>query len=391
MANKKYSYLGLTDDQINKSHEFLNEFKLNHGDSTKIEIRIPRWANDILDSDSKTYYSESEPPVSRSAVISSALYSFNTYLLFEHDQTIELLKIADNYAYNKYQANVDFDDESNPNIIAHLDNYDFIYLTEINNLISYKLDGAENVKLKFTPTIQSSWVLQNYKTLWNEGVVNGDAPVSTFIARIAIWYASLPAVKREQILKANVYSEIKKYLREDKMRFYNFTMRSGEIITMRPYKIVAHSEGIHNYVIGVGDEAHYAPVSLRLDRICGISPNYKLEVKPEFTENEKNILDNMVKYSPEFAYTTFEKTLTVIRLSEQAQYLYQRMYIHRPKPIAKSINEDGSVDYTFDCSESLLYTYFKKFDAEYQILQSENLKDLLLNFYKNAISMLEKN
>ncbi len=391
MANKKISNLGLTDEQINKSHEFLNDLKINHGDSTKIEIRIPRWANDILDSDSKTYYPESEPPVSRSAVISSALYSFNTYLQFEHDQTIKLLKIGDNYAYNKYQADVDFDEDDDPNIIAHLDNYDFIYLTEINNLISYKLEGSENIKLKFTPTIQSSWVLQSYKTLWDNGIADGDVPISAFIARIAVWYTSLPAVKREQILKAKVYSDIKRYLKEDKTRFYNFTMCSGNIITMRPYKIVSHSEGIHNYIIGVGDEEHYAPVSLRLDRISGISPNYNLEVKPEFTETEKNILDNMIKYGHEFAYKTFEKPITIIRLSEQAQYLYQRMYIHRPKPIAKSINEDGSVDYTFDCSESLLYTYFKKFDAEYQILQSENLKDLLLNFYKNAISMLEKN
>lgn len=390
MANRKTTNLGLTDDQLDKSHQFLNDLKASRGDSTKIEIRIPRWVNDILDSDSKTYYPETEPPVSRSAVISNALYSFNTYLQFEHDQTLKLLKIADNYAYNKYQSDVDFDDEDDPNIIAHLDSYDFIYLTEINNLINYKIEGSENVKFKFTPTIQSAWVLQSYKTLWEDGMADEDVPLSTFVARIAIWYASLPATKREQIIKSKVYSDIKKFMKEDKERFYNFTMRSGNIITMRPYKIVTHAEGIHNYIVGVGDEEHYAPVSLRLDRICGISPNYNLEVKPEFTETEKNILDSMIKYGPEFAYKTFAKPITTIRLSEQAQYLYQRIYIHRPKPIAKTINEDGSIDYTFDCAESLLYTYFKKFDAEYEILESETLKDSLLNFYESAINMLKK-
>lgn len=389
MANKKVTNLGLSDEQLNKSHAFLNKLKEDHGDSTKIEIRVPRWVNDILDSDSKTYFPETEPPVSRSAVISTALYSFNTYLQLEHDQTIELLKIADNYAYNKYQADVDFNDEDDPNIIAHLDNYDFIYLTEINNLLNYKLEGSENVKLKFTPTIQSAWVLQSYKTLWDKGIADGDIPLSAFIARIAIWYASLPATKREQIIKAKVYSDIKKFMKEDKSRYYDFTMRSGNIITMRPYKIVTHSEGIHNYIIGVGDEAHYAPVSLRLDRIYGISPNYNLEVKPEFTSKEKDILDAMNKYGPEFAYKTFDKPITIIRLSEQAQYLYQRIYIHRPKPIAKTINEDASIDYTFDCAESLLYTYFKKFDGDYQILKSETLKDSLLEFYNNAINMLK--
>ena len=371
----------LTDEQIAKSEKFISEMG-----GEKIELRIPRWINQVLENDIKTYFNDSS--VTRNTIATAALCSFNAYLSDERDKTRKLIGIADFYAENKYGCHVGESKEDN--FIANLTPQDFIYLDSLNGVFNPSFDSDESVKLRITPTKQNAWILSLYKSSWEEGYAGEKDSLTKQLSRVLAWYASFPGFKREQILKQDVYADTKKVIagKSERGRFYDCYMESGKVMVVCPYKLAVHKENIHNYLVGVGDEQHYAPVSLRLDRISKIVPNYSIPVKEKITDEEKNILDSMIKYAPEFAYPTFSKPATIIRLSEHAQALYSKVYIHRPTEIAKSKNLDGTMDYTYDCTETQLCNYFKKFDAEFEIVQSETLKDQLIAFHQSALKML---
>lgn len=371
----------LTDEQLAKSEEFISEMG-----GEKIELRIPRWINQVLENDIKTYFNDSS--VTRNTIATAALCSFNAYLSDEKDKTRKLIGIADFYAENKYGCYVGKSKEDN--FIANLTPQDFIYLDSLNGVFNPSFDSDESVKLRITPTKQNAWILSLYKSSWEEGYADEKDSLTKQLTRVLAWYASFPGFKREQILKQDVYADAKKAIasKSERGRFYDCYMESGKVMVVCPYKLAVHKENIHNYLVGVGDEQHYAPVSLRLDRISKIVPNYTIPVKEKIADEEKNILDSMIKYAPEFAYPTFSKPTTIIRLSEHAQALYSKVYIHRPTEIAKSKNLDGTMDYTYDCTETQLCNYFKKFDAEFEVVQSETLKDQLITFHQSALKML---
>lgn len=371
----------LTDEQVAQSEKFISKMG-----GEKIELRIPKWINQVLESDIKNYFND--PSVTRNTIATAALCSFNAYLSDEKEKTRKLIDIANDYAENKYNAKISAVDDSN--LIADLKGPDFVYLDALSSVFNSLMDSDESVKLRITPTRQNAWVLNLHYSSWEEGYTSESNSLTKQLTRVLAWYASFPGFKREQILKQDVYADIKKALtsKSQKGRFYDCYMESGKVMILCPYKLAVHKENLHNYLVGIGDDAHYAPVSLRLDRISKIVPNYTIPVKERITDEEKDILDCMIKYAPEFAYPSFTKPITVIRLSEQAQALYSRVYIHRPVEVTKVANADGTADYTYDCTESQLCNYFKKFDAEFTILQSVTLKDQLVAFHQSALKML---
>lgn len=371
----------LTAEQLAKSEKFMSDMG-----GEKIELRIPKWINQVLENDIKTYFNDSS--VTRNTIATAALCSFNAYLNDEKDKTKKLIGIADFYAENKYGVYIG-ESEGN-NFIADLKPQDFIYLDSLSSVFNPSFDSDESVKLRITPTRQNAWILSLYKSSWEDGYADEKDSLTKQLTRVLAWYASFPGFKREQILKQDVYADAKKAIasKSEKGRFYDCYMESGKVMVVCPYKLAVHKENIHNYLVGIGDKEHYAPVSLRLDRISKIIPNYSIPVKETITDEEKDILDSMIKYAPEFAYSSFCKPTTIIRLSEQAQALYSKVYIHRPTEVAKRKNLDGTMDYTYDCTETQLCNYFKKFDAEFEIVQSNTLKDQLIAFHQSALKML---
>lgn len=382
MARKnKNDDLKLTDEQLEKYDDYL-EYK----NGEKDEIRIPKWVNSILESDAKNYFSDDS--ATKNTVATCALFSFDLYLKDQKDKTSKLLDAISDYAKNKWKAKTEKVDEKN--VIANLTPSDFKLINDINSITSTYSTSDKNVVLRVTPNKKNAWVLNCFTSLYNTKY-DYNVTMTDCISSVLIWYASFPGYKREQIIKQDIFADIQNALlsKTEKGRFYDFYMESGKVMTLCPYKLVTHSEGIHNYIIGVGSEEHYSPISLRLDRIAKILLNYNILVKESFSTEEKDILDSMAKYGPEFAYPSFKKPITIIRLSEEAQKLYNRIYIHRPIEVSKAKNDDGSCDYTFDCTELQLSNYFKKFDAEYTIVQSETLKSTLVAFYQKALKSLQ--
>lgn len=382
MAKKnKNDELKLTDEQLVSSNEYI---ETKNGE--KDEIRIPKWVNSILENDAKNYFFDNS--ATKNTVVSCALFSFDLFLKDQKDKTSKLLDATYAYAKNKWNIKPGKIDEKN--IIANLSPSDFKFINDVSLITSPYSTTDKNVVLRVTPNKKNAWVLNCFASLYNTKY-DYNVTMTDCISTVLIWYASFPGYKREQIIKQDIFNDIQKALisKEEKGRFYDFYMESGKIMTMCPYKLVTHNEGIHNYIIGVGSEEHYNPVSLRLDRISKILPNYNILTKDEFLPEEKDILDSMAKYGPEFTYPTFNKPITIIRLSEEAQRMYNRVYIHRPLEISKVKNDDGSYDYTFDCTEMQLLNYFKKFDAEYKIIKSDTLKEKLSLFYKKALQMLD--
>lgn len=382
MGRKKSDVVNLTDEQIAYSDEYI-KFRNNEKD----EIRIQKWVNGVLESDAKTYFSDEA--TTKNVVATLAMLSFDEYLKDQRDTTEKLLEAADTYAKNKYGAKLQKVDAEN--LIANLQPYDFKYINDVNNARTLFEENDKNTVMRITPNKRNAWILQCYKTLFSVAPDYNSLSLSSCISSVLTWYASFPGYKREQILYAEVYKEIKEILadRKNKGRYYDFCMESGNIITAMPYKLVTHKEGIHNYLIGAGSPEHYAPVSLRLDRITKVIPNYTLHTRGDLTAGEADVLNLMIKYGPEFTYPSFTKPVTIIRFSKQAQQTYSRVYIHRPVEVSKAVNEDGTADYTFDCTEKQLLTYFRKFDAPYTILQSDQLKDMLIAFYTEALNMLQ--
>lgn len=381
MAKKRMDISNLTAEQIKKSDDFI---KIKNNE--KIEIRIPAWVNSILESDAKNYFSDD---TTKNTVVSLAMFSFDEYLKDQKDTTEKLLQTADTYAKNKYGAKLQKIDSKN--LIANLKPFDFKFINDINHANTLFVEDGKNTVLRITPTKRNAWILQCYNSMFAVTEDYNHLSMTSCISSVLTWYASFPGYKREQILFNSVYESIQSAIKSKKGHYYDFYMESGNNLTVLPYKIVTHKEGIHNYLIGIGSPEHYAPISLRMDRITKIIPNYTLETKTELTDTEQSVLDAMIKYGPEFAYPDFHKPITIIRFNADTQKKYEKIYIHRPIALCKTVNEDGTVDYTFECTERQLFNYFKKFDSPYTILKSDTLKDLLIEFYTEALKQLNQN
>lgn len=382
--------------------------KLMKENDNKIQIRIPVWVNTVLENDMVTYNLTQEGTPNMTMIVSRILSSVNNYRKHERQTKLRILELGDAYAadfYNVATVSEDFDDR-----LADISSDETLFINGITTLLN-----SEDTKDLPKGTVR----IDIHKTLSNASIIlmvsnlcNQELTIGMYIKNILEWYALQPGYKREQILFDKTIKEIQKLLKsnKDKSHYYDVPMKRGHISVIKPYTLEHDQNGIHNYLLGITKytdrntgELVSKPTTLRIDNIIDdlaeifcVNNDHKSEV---FSDDEIAILNLMVKNNPAYAYRSLKNDLYKLRFDKLAQMKYNQIYMQRPKCIERIQNEDGTADYTFDCTTQQINQYMVRLMTSFnnyelgephiEILEPQGFKDNFKNYYLKFVSTLK--
>lgn len=359
----------------------------------KMQVRIPNWTYKILDYDLNNYNIGNK---SISNLVSMVLMSINKYRDYENEIENKLMDSVNEYISNVYKIKDSIDS----------DKYRKKYLKNTVSLLierETKIFDNGTTRIDIHKTISNSTVLRAI-----ENLLDGDTTATSYIKKMLMLYALQPAYIREQILFSRTYEDACNIVKDDKAPYYDVTMKSGKLVHIKPYEIVCDPDGIHNYLLGITyfndreGKTIYKATSIRLDNIeTNINKAFYTNNKETsaFSDEEKNTLELMKKNHPAYAYFSLNNDKYKLRFSEVVTNKYEKVYTQRPKYIEKVKNDDGTYDFTFDCSSKQMNQYLIRLmtsldkieleNASIEILEPKGFKDNFKDYYLKFVNVLK--
>lgn len=374
----------------------------------KIQIRIPLWVNRVLENDLSSYTFSLETQPNMTTIVTKILGSFNEFRKQERETKIKILKAGDDFAENVYNAkpsNLKEDER-----LASIDKNEKLFISKIKTIVNNddeKIHESGTIRINIHKTISNAAIISSIEQL-----CNGELTVTKYIKDILMWYSSFPGYKREQILFTRTVKDINEVLKDknEKTYFYDVVMKRGFIKTIKPYALVHDPDGTRNYLIGITpffnkqtEKEEFKATSLRLDNIeTSIESTFCINdkyISGYFTNEEKNILELMIKNNPAYIYFSLKSERYVLRFNKIAETKYSQIYVQRPKYVEKIENNDGTVDYVFDCSTKQINQYLVRLmtsfnnkeidDAYIELIEPQGFKDNFKDYYLKFIKVIK--
>ncbi len=385
-----------TNKEINEYYDLREEL------NGKLQIRIPVWIHDILTSDLQTYTLSNNGVANTTIIITKILSSIKEYKKFERNTKLKILKAGDAYTENYYGVEVDVEDDEDR--LVDLADDASLFIDSILTLLDEdetKNKALGTIRIDIQITYENTPLLSYIKEQCGDNL-----SITEYIKNILKWYCSKPAYKREQILFSKTLKDINNILKDKDNHFYDVYMKTGNghIVTMKPYKLAHGKDDVHNYLIGIRNiNGNLKPTSLRLDNIDNnldenFVINYDIHTK-EFEEKEIKTLDRMINNNPAYPFFSFDDEYYVLRFNKLLENKYKVIYTQRPKYINRKENEDGTVDYTFDCSSKQMNQYLIRLissltnqeieNASIKIISPQAFKDNFKEYYLHFIEVLK--
>ena len=207
--------------------------------------------------------------------------------------------------------------------------------------------------------------------------------VSKYLSRLFSAYASLDKNQREEIIYADYYKMIKAAI-ENKtcLTFVNSTCRA---VILKPYKIMTDVYTSSKYIVGMvqkhqGDK-EYIITSMYIYKLRNLNPcNTNV---PALTPAEKsNISKRLEKVSP--GYISGEAKEINVRLSEEGLSLFHKILHNRPAIIKEERKPSSGAVVKVLCTEYHAYNYFKSYGCNAEILEPQQLRIKMAEFYNQA-------
>lgn len=242
---------------------------------------------------------------------------------------------------------------------------------QILSLPAEKRKFNESISVK--PTEESKHIISNIK--------NKHRP-SAYFRNMFTSYAMLSSDKREKIIFRQEYEELMQAIKNNHWVSLGLKLSPSQIkyVEAQPYSINCSKEELHLYLLSQSTDGSRV-FSTRLSRIISAT---ELNKKTAITQSNKKILDNMIKFGPQFRYNRNEKG-AIVKLTEDGIRKFSRIYIQRPVPD----KTDGDL-YYFSCSQEQLFQYFSRFGGDAVIISPPQLRDRLIEYHKNAIEKLSQ-
>ncbi len=385
-----------TNKEINEYYDLREEL------NGKLQIRIPVWIHDILTSDLQTYTLSNNGVANTTIIITKILSSIKEYKKFERNTKLKILKAGDAYTENYYGVEVDVEDDEDR--LVDLADDASLFIDSILTLLDEdetKNKALGTIRIDIQITYENTPLLSYIKEQCGDNL-----SITEYIKNILKWYCSKPAYKREQILFSKTLKDINNILKDKDNHFYDVYMKTGNghTVTMKPYKLAHGKDDVHNYLIGIRNiNGNLKPTSLRLDNIDNnldenFVINYDIHTK-EFEEKEIKTLDRMINNNPAYPFFSFDDEYYVLRFNKLLENKYKVIYTQRPKYINRKENEDGTIDYTFDCSSKQMNQYLIRLissltnqeieNASIKIISPQAFKDNFKEYYLHFIEVLK--
>ena len=321
----------------------------------KIKIYIPESVNSILLQDMELFeFFKKDGSLNKNEFYNTLIVNY--YEQYEENQSAIFSHIIDSISERSSLSEAQAKDIA-ADILQYVD------------VRTYQLDRQKyDVAIAMKPTRKSADDID-----YIQNCLLGNSTLSNYFRNMFASYSLLPQDKRETIIFKQNFDLIRKAIDEDRKIYFTTSANDAPHI-VSPYAIANSKEELFNYLIC---QYRGFPYSYRISRIRQVKV---LNESRDFMAQIIEILDDMIKYGPQFSYDVKKPHVPIkVKLTERGEYMFRKMYLHRPQP---SKIEDGL--YYFDCSRTQAYQYFSRLGSNALVLEPEDLNEDLHRFFSMA-------
>ncbi len=243
-----------------------------------------------------------------------------------------------------------------------------------NNIIDTPKEKTKVIAFK--PTKMS-----NKNIIYINNYLINDESISSFYRRLLISYTKKIKNEREKIIFKDNYNLLIKAINDDVK--VCLTLKSKQLYKdVSVYDIKTPKDEFYNYIL---ISSKNNPITLRLSNISNV---ILLPDKRIFDDKIINIFNKQIKYGVQYNVSKKEILPVKIKLTPQGIKLYEKIYLYRPE----YDSHEGDI-YTFLGPYEQILHYFKRFGDDAIILEPENLRIAMRNFYyfaNKAYKLIEK-
>ena len=206
-----------------------------------------------------------------------------------------------------------------------------------------------------------------------EREVNNKVSFSSFIRRLLNEYAYLPQYIREYIAKRDEFIKLKKSCIKNKIVIFYV---SGKKFKVAPYKLQPSFEESYNYLLGIDlNSKNKSTLSIKLSKIYNVTV---LEEKFFFSKEQQTKMVEIINNGIQYASGDILKIK--IQLTKAGLKMLNFRFQDRPVifEVAKDIFE-------VSCTASNFINYFIPFGKELKIINNDEIKAKMANFYSLAL------
>ena len=226
-------------------------------------------------------------------------------------------------------------------------------------------------------------------------------------------YATLPFVRREEIIKQDIYNEITNAIRDNKeLEIETYVFNEKRVFHVSPYDIVYDPFHSQAYLACYSREKNHPKKEkiIASFSIAKLIPMKKSAITNYLTKEEKSKLAQIKTISSKASlsnedkkylndalsqrtapYLLGEDKKITVRLTQNGKRKYQTRLYTRPQKLEEYLDETISSDeYHFQCPELQAYQYFFPFGADAEIISPPSLRDQMLQNYKKALEKYQQ-
>ncbi len=321
----------------------------------KIKVNVTKHVYTIIlkDAESFEFFKNDNHTFNKNALLTSLIVNY--YETFQNKQS-SLYNYLNNTITNAIYASE-----------QTISNLCYDIAEHINRLEAAPSKEKFDCVLSIKPTKQSQHIID-----YIENYLLGNSTLSEYFRNMFSSYANLPQDEREKIIFRPQYLALVDAIENKRKVFLRSTSKANNNFEFSPYAITQSKEELHGYLLG---SSFYAATTVRLSRIISVTP---LNEDAEFTNEQIELFEKMMKYGPQFSYGKNEGEVAV-KLTKRGIDKFSKIYIHRPLPD----RVEGDV-YYFNCSHIQLFQYFLRFGRDAYVLYPESLKLQLFRYFSEG-------
>ena len=226
----------------------------------------------------------------------------------------------------------------------------------------------ETTTFSFKPTVSSEKA-----TTFIKNVLLSSESLSSFYRRMFVSYVSKTQPQRELIIFRKNYELLLRSVKKG-VRVFMMTRGGSPLSDASVYGVFSAKEELYNYVLSTDGR------SLSTIRLANVKEVSLLTKSADISQETKKIFERQVRCGVQYPVFSAEPELIKVKFSEKGLFLFKKIYLYRPTPVAV----DGNI-YYFDCSENQAIYYFKRLGSDAVILEPKNVADAMRAFYSNTL------
>lgn len=213
-----------------------------------------------------------------------------------------------------------------------------------------------------------------------------------YIRAVIEEYCELPFIKRERIIKKQLYTVVKNAcLSKQVLKIYANYQNKSQLFYVYPYKIVPDSTNTQDYLVCYSRKAE----DNERDKIMASFSMAKLNMPTRlsntfsFTKQQITDIENaLITHSA--AYFVGKTEQIKVRLTDSGKQLFKTKLISRPQKIKTETTYEKDDTYVFNCTQQQIFNYFFSFGGNAEIISPQELRNRFIQTYSNALKQYKQ-